>query len=96
MWMKYLAIAILFIILAVLLKRYMVKLAYRKKLHLIESKIEFLEQEKSYHSMQIGALTMAGENMEGEYMQMLQCEDEIEILKKKLVDEKLIWESKNK
>ncbi len=96
MWIKYLAIVTLIIILTVLLKLYMVKSTYRKKIASIENEIEFLEKERSYHGWQIGALTMAGEDMQGEYMNMVACEEEIKVLKEKLSDQKLIWASENK
>ncbi len=44
----------------------------------LEGKIDILEKKHSYHSGQIGHLFMAGDNSEGEYMKMIECENEID------------------
>ena len=89
MWVLYLAIVVMFVF---LLKHYMNKSVYHKKIRLIdnESEIDRLEKRRRHHSEQIGILTMMGEDMQGEYMNMVDCEMEIEVLKEKLADQKLI------
>ena len=94
MWIAYLILVVLIVTIMVLLRSIIVEMIYRKRIKAIEKRIEDWKEEKSFHSGQIGALFMAGEDMVSEHEQMVKCDIIISVLEKKLADEKKYWKSK--